>query len=120
MAEQLLVSVWSLDGCAVVAVAGESDFSVVGRWRDAMAELTAEGGPRRLVVDVSGLRFMGAGGAQALVEAQEAMMARGGSLAVAGAHGVVARMLEITGADQRVPVYGSLRSAVRGRVRRRP
>lgn len=115
MGDQLTVSVSSVDGCAMVALAGESSVSTVSQWRDVLAGLV-EAGPDRVVVDLSGLRSVAAAGAHVLVEAQEALMARGGSLAVACPDGAVTRVLGMTGADQRIPVYGSVREAVRGNV----
>ena len=115
MGDQLTVSVSSVDGCMVLTLAGELDVSTVGRWRDVLAGLV-EAGPDRVVVDLSGLRLMEPRGVHVLVEAQEALMARGGSMAVACPNGMVARVLGLTGADQRIPVYGSVRAAVRGNV----
>ncbi len=115
MGDRLTVSVSSMRGCAVVALAGESDVCSVGRWRDVLAGLV-EAGPSRVVVDLSRLTFMGVAGARLLIEMDRALMARGGLLAVAGARGEVARVLELTGADQWVPVYRDVRAAVAGRV----
>ncbi len=53
---------------------------------------------------------------EAGVEAQEAVMERGGTLALACPQRVVARALELTGIDQQVPVYESVRAAVAGLV----
>lgn len=113
---QLSVSVLSLNGCAVLALTGESDVSVAARWREELRRLAAPGGPSRVVVDLSQLRFMGARGARVLLEGQQALIARGASLAITGAAGEVARVLQLTGADQQIPVYPDLRAAVQGRI----
>jgi anti-sigma B factor antagonist len=110
------VSVISLNGCAVVSLSGEPGLAAVQWWRKVLAGLV-KSGPRRVVVDMSGLSRLGARAADVLVEAQEGLMARGRSLAVACPPGPVARELEVTGADQRLPVYASVAAAVAGRVR---
>jgi anti-sigma B factor antagonist len=115
MGDQLTVSVSSVDGCTVVALAGESDVNTVRLVQEALAA-QVKARACRVVVDLSGLRFIGSLGMCVLLETQEALMARGGSLALACPQRVVARMLELSGIDQRVPVYGSIGEAAAGRV----
>lgn len=115
MDAHLSASMSAADGCAVVALHGESDASTVDEIREVLAAQVATGVPR-VVVDLSALRRMPVLGAHALVQIQEALMARGGSMALACPQRPVARVLELTGADQRVPVYGSVGRARTGSV----
>jgi anti-anti-sigma factor len=113
MSDQLTVAVSSVDGCAVVALSGESDMNTVRHVRQVLSA-QVEAGTRHLVVDLSELRYMESLGMRALLEAREALIARGGTIALACPQRVVARMLELTGIDQRIPVYLSVRAAAAG------
>jgi hypothetical protein len=52
----------------------------------------------------------------ALLDAQTALIARGKTVALAGPRPLVARVLQLTGVDQRIPVYEHMKEAVAGWV----
>ena len=99
----------------VVALSGESDVNTAGQLRDALLEQVTAG-PVRVVVDLSGLRSLDSSGVYALLHAQEALIAGGGTLALACPQPVVARALELMGVDLQVPVYGTVRAGMAGLV----
>lgn len=114
--EQLTISTAAAHGgTVVVTLHGQLDVRTVPQARDMLAfQVTA--GVRRIVVDLSGLEFMGIAGARVLLNTQALLLAQGGSMAVARPQRLVARVLQLTGADQYVPVYATISGAVRGRV----
>ena len=117
MSDQLTISVTHTGGCtAVVALNGELDLRTVLQAREVLCA-QVDAGVHRLVVDLSGLRFIGLLGAHLLWDIQVLLIARGGSMALACPQRRVARALQLTGTDQRIPVYDSLGGAVSGRVR---
>ena len=52
------------DGTPVVAAVGEIDMSNAGRFRDALGQAAADGGP--LVVDLTGVEYLDSAGVHAL------------------------------------------------------
>ena len=113
---QLAISVRAgRGGTVVVALHGELDVPTVQRAWDVLCA-QVEAGSRRIVVDLSCLQFMGVAGARVLVETQALLIAQGGSMALACPERPVARVLQLTGADQRIPVYNTVSSAIRGRI----
>jgi anti-sigma B factor antagonist len=111
--DQLRVSVTSGDSYTVVALTGESDVYTYDQLRGALeAEVTR--GVALLIVDLSGLEFMDSTGVQVLLDIRVMMNDRGGQLALAQPQNTVARVLNLVGADQLIPVYASVREAVSG------
>jgi anti-sigma B factor antagonist len=95
----------------VVAVAGDLDAVTVPQFRDELMRQVPTAKPR-LVVDLSGLRFMDTSAIHVLVAVNNRVMDRGGLLVVAAAPPVVARVLSLAGADQVMPVVGSVAEAL--------
>ena len=111
--DQLQVSVTSADSYTVVALTGESDVYTYDQLRGALeAEVTR--GVALLIVDLSGLEFMDSSGVQVLLDIRVMMNDRGGQLALAQPQNTVARVLNLVGADQLIPVYASVGEAVSG------
>ncbi len=111
--DQLRVSVTSEDSYTVVALTGESDVYTYDQLRAALeAEVTR--GVALLIVDLSGLEFMDSTGVQVLLDIRVMMNDRGGKLALAQPQNTVARVLNLVGADQLIPVYASVGEAVTG------
>ncbi|HEU5106972.1 MAG TPA: STAS domain-containing protein [Micromonosporaceae bacterium] len=82
-----------------IALGGELDMATAPRLQHAVTELLASG-RRRILVDVGQLVFCDSAGLNAFVQADKHCSARGGWLRLAGAHGQVARAMEITGVDE--------------------
>lgn len=108
--EQLRVSVSGGDSYTVVALAGESDVYTYDQLRGALQDEAAKGVPL-LVIDLGGLEFMDSTGVQVLLDIRVMMNDRGGKLALAAPQSTVARVLNLVGADQLIPVYGTVEEA---------
>jgi anti-anti-sigma factor len=60
------------EGAATVTVHGEIDAATVGAFYEAVAAV-ADGAPRRLVIDLSGVGFLDSAGLQAFVRLRKAL-----------------------------------------------
>jgi anti-sigma B factor antagonist len=93
---QLAIELESLEeSVVVVRIAGEIDMSTTPELVERLLP-AAESGLRGLVVDLSGVGFMGAAGIHVLEQLQDALRRRGGELAVVAPGGIPLRVLEIT------------------------
>jgi anti-sigma B factor antagonist len=108
--EQLRVSVSGGDSYTVVGLAGESDVYTYDQLRGALQSEAGKGVPL-LVVDLSGLEFMDSTGVQVLLDIRVMMNDRGGKLALAAPQATVARVLNLVGADQLIPVFSTVEEA---------
>ena len=79
--------------------------------RDELVRLT-QASARQLVLDFSGVEFMASAGVHVLLEMAARLEAAGGSLALACAHPMVARVMSLTGADELVPVLPTVAEAL--------
>ena len=66
----------------------------------------------RVIVDLSGVCFIGSLGVHVLLDAAR-VRRRGGSLSLVSPEPIVARMLSLTGAGELIPVYPDLAEAQR-------
>ena len=100
------------DGVHVVAMLGELDLATAPRL--AFRIDAARGrGARRLVVDLTAAEFCDSTGLRALVGCWREMVAGGGRMALAVLEGsAVARMFELAGAHELMPVYDGLEPAL--------
>lgn len=87
----------------VVALSGEADTTTAELLREVLAALL-DAGARLVTVDASGLSFLDSASMRVLVLAARALHGRHGSLVFARPQPVVARLLEITGADRLLDV----------------
>jgi anti-sigma B factor antagonist len=111
--DQLRVSVTNGDSYTVIALAGESDVYTYDQLRGALESAAAQG-VSLLIVDLSGLEFMDSTGVQVLLDIRVMMINRGGKLALASPQNTVARVLNLVGADQLIPVYANVEEARAG------
>ena len=109
--DQLRVSISGGDSYIVVTLAGESDVYTYDQLRGAL-ETEAGRGVALLVVDLAGLEFMDSTGVQVLLDIRVLMHDRGGKLVLARPQNTVARVLNLVGADQLIPVYPSVEEAI--------
>lgn len=65
-----------------------------------------------MVVDLSGLQLMDTAAIHVLVSVNNRVMSGGGLLVLAGAQPTVARVLSLAGADEVMPVVGSVTEAL--------
>jgi anti-sigma B factor antagonist len=98
------------DSLVVVSLAGELDLYNAHEVREALLECTAEG-PERLVVDLSGVKFIDSTALGVLIEARTRMENRRGFLLAAPGL-ETRRALEISGLDRHFAVHDSLDSAL--------
>jgi anti-anti-sigma factor len=98
------------DSAVVVSLAGELDLYNAHEVRDALLECAAEA-PERLVVDLSGVKFIDSTALGVLIEARTRMENRRGFLLAAPGL-ETRRALEISGLDRHFTVHDSLDSAL--------
>jgi anti-anti-sigma factor len=108
--DEFQISVSAEPACTMVTVAGECDLHTGRQLRDVLTSEISRGA-RRMILDLSGLSFMDSTGMQVLLSVRTVLSVRGGTLSLVAPQPVVARILELTGADQYLPVYGSLDDA---------
>ena len=87
----------------VVVLAGEADATTAPLLREVLAE-QLDTGARLVTVDASGLSFLDSASMRVLVLAAWALKGRRGRLVLTRPQPVVARLLEITGADRLLDV----------------
>jgi anti-anti-sigma factor len=77
----------------VVSLRGQLDLASAGAVRDALVQIAGS----TVVVDLSDLRFLDSSGIAALLSARSQIMQGGHGFQLRGAHGIVRRVLEVTG-----------------------
>ena len=108
--DEFTISVAAGPAYTVVTLTGECDLNN-GRWlRDVLTSEVSRG-TRKMIVDLSSLSFMDSTGMQILLSSHTVLALRGGSMALVAPQPVVARVLELTGASEIIPVYASLDEA---------
>jgi anti-anti-sigma factor len=108
---RLTVDVRHTSGGAVVVPAGELDHHSAPTLSDTLHACVDEG-RARIVVDCTGLEFCDSTGLNVLLAARLAAEAAGGRVHLAGMRPIVARVLEITGADAVFPVHDTVDDAL--------
>jgi len=95
----------------VVVLAGEVDATNSDELYGVLESVVAQQ-PRLLIVDMSELSFMDSTGLRMLLRSTRALDQQGGVLALAAPQLAVARVLQLTRADQLIPVYDSVAGAI--------
>ncbi len=98
-------------GVAVIRPRGDVDTATVARLRGEFAERVAAG-DRHVVLDLSGVEFLGSAGLALLVEQREAAVGRNAVLCLAAVPRAVARPLKITGLQELFATYDDVDTAV--------
>ncbi len=96
---------------AIVELSGEADLNDSAALRETLAAQAADPSAT-LVLDLSRLRFMDSAALHVILVAGRSMTAHGGTFALAAPQETVRRILQLTGADQLLPVYESVAEAV--------
>lgn len=99
----LTISVEEHAHASVVRVNGELDVCSAPDLRAALVDVTARK-PRRIVLELSELRFIDSSGLHVLVRARTAAQEFGGVVEIAGPSAAVTRLLRITGLDTDFPI----------------
>lgn len=111
-ADQLIsLGIEQIDGATVLAVAGEVDMVTTPHLRSGVQE-RLEAQPPVLVLDLTGLSFLGSSGLAVLVEALETSRAQGTSLRLVANSREVIRPLEATGLTELFATYPDLDTAL--------
>jgi anti-sigma B factor antagonist len=97
------------DGYVVVSLAGELDLYNANAVREALLECCAES-PERLIVDLSGVKFIDSTALGVLIEARTRLANKKGFLLAAPGL-ETRRALEISGLDRHFSVHASLEEA---------
>jgi anti-sigma B factor antagonist len=94
----------------VIDVDGEVDVFTAPKLREAIIGCI-DGGNDRLIVNLEGVAFMDSTGLGVLVGGLKRVKERNGDLALAGAHGTVLRVLNVTGLNAVFPMHDSVDAA---------
>jgi anti-sigma B factor antagonist len=108
--EDPIASIARNDGSVVVSLAGELDLYNAHEVREALLECCAES-PNRLVIDLSGVKFIDSTALGVLIEARTKLANRRGFLLAAPGL-ETRRALEISGLDRHFAVHDSLDAAL--------
>ncbi len=82
-----------------MSVAGEIDLYTAPRLHGELITALAEGGPARIVVDMSGVEFCDSTGMNVLLAAQRRARERGGDVQLAGPRPAIRKVLQVTGLE---------------------
>lgn len=110
-AQMISIDVAERDGATVVSVGGEVDMVTTPRLHACLQDRLART-PERLVIDMSGLSFLGSSGLAVLVESLEDARTRGTELRLVCNSRQVVRPLEATGLTELFQTYSDLDSAL--------
>ena len=95
----------------LMTLAGNLDATTGQQLREGLASEVARG-TLRLIVDLSNVEFMDSQAVHALLDLKTVLTGWGGSLALASPQPIVARVLSLMGADELIPVAGSVAEAI--------
>ena len=101
----LRASVSAGESGPVIRLSGEADLTTVAELSE-LVTAQLSGGTRHLTIDASGLSFADLASVRVLVLAAGTLQQRGGGLVLLRPQRVLARMLEIMGADQMITIRG--------------
>jgi anti-sigma B factor antagonist len=109
-AQLLTVTVEHEDQSTVLVVTGELDMQTTPRLGDALGQALRDR-PGLLVVDLSGVEFLGSAGLTALLDAHDSA-GQHTTLRLVASSRITLRPIQITGLDQRLAVYPSRADAL--------
>ena len=95
-------------GTVVVVIAGEIDLATADAFRDSLSPHVADPATTLLVCDLSQVQFLACSGLSVLLDAQDALEARGAGLAVVADQPAVLRPVRVTGLGDVLRVHPSL------------
>lgn len=103
MADKLKFSVAEFSDRVQVSVAGEIGVAAEDKFREALTSALSQDTPC-LVVDLADVPFMASAGVGVLMGIRAVLVARGASLVLSSLSPPVARVLEVTGAADLIPI----------------
>jgi anti-anti-sigma factor len=96
----------------IIELTGEADATASDMLRDVLDAALAKR-PNTVLLDLSELRFMDSTALHVILRANRDLDRDGCVLALAGPREPVAKVLRLTGTDQLIPVYESVRTATK-------
>lgn len=96
----------------VVEIGGEVDVATVPRIREYVAHRITAEGRHRLIIDLTGVRFMDSTGLGALVAIRKWIQARAGDLRLVLTNPEVLRIFRITSLRSVFPIHDSVEAAL--------
>ncbi len=107
----MVINIEQQDSVAIVRPLGYADAVTAGALADALnGQLRA--GNTRLVVDLGELEYMSSAGLRVLLASLKEARRQGGDLRLANARAEVGQVLEMSGFNKLLQVYGTLPEAV--------
>lgn len=106
----LELSTRTLDDYVVVELRGELDFNSAPALEEGLLAILAQRGTR-LILDLSDLAFMDAAGLRVILATGRRAALLGGTLSLAAPQRIVARILQLTGLDQRLAIFPTVSEA---------
>lgn len=89
-------------GALVVSISGEFDAVLSPRVLAVLVDAAGRNAVQTVHVDLSSVTFMDSSGIRALLQGQQAVAARGGTIRVVQASATVRRLLELTGLEEQL------------------
>ncbi|MGW3991647.1 STAS domain-containing protein [Streptomyces sp. NPDC004830] len=105
------VQIGSVARTCVLTLQGELDYDSAVQFQEAADQVLTDPGLSVIVVDCTRLEFCDSSGIGCLVRVYQLLAARGGELRLAAVPVSVARVLELTGLDQAIPLHATLDEA---------
>jgi anti-anti-sigma factor len=97
------------DGLTVVKISGDVNGMTCGRLEEELVRLI-DGGSRRIVLDLMGVRYISSAGLRVLMIAAKRLTGDG-AFALSRAGGGVRKVLDITGFSTIIPIHDDLEDA---------
>ncbi|HTZ24599.1 MAG TPA: STAS domain-containing protein [Streptosporangiaceae bacterium] len=98
---------------AIVTMPDEIDLTNSGDLHELVAAVIGQS-PETVTIDMTATTFCDSAGISVLARAHELAMANGGELRIALGHSPVARIIQLVGLDQVVPVYPDVQHSLDG------
>ena len=114
------MTVHDVAAACVVMVTGELDYATVGRFRAGVNAVAARLGDTALVIDLSGVEFLGSGGLAALVDIHRTLANGRPARIVAGESRRALRPIQLSGLDQILSVHHSVDDALAANAKQLP
>ncbi|MFI7452291.1 STAS domain-containing protein [Nonomuraea sp. NPDC049714] len=100
---------------AIISLTGELDTTRCAQVDETLSACLSGGCPH-LIIDASGLTFCDSMGLRTLLEYVDRTAKAGGWLRLAGVHGVLKRLLEVTGVAVVIPIDPDVPTALQARI----
>jgi anti-sigma B factor antagonist len=100
---------------AIISLTGELDTTQCAQVRETLSARLSDGCPH-LIIDATGLTFCDSMGLRTILEYVDRTAKAGGWMRLAGVHGVLKRLLEVTGVAFVIPIDPDVPTAMQARI----